>query len=369
MSGFEIKTFNAITADMIARMRASTDKVTDFNVGSVVRALLEAPALELDEFYQSLYYGLLDAIPTAIYRGFGFDIQAASTASGWLTITLPAAAQAEILIAAGTVFVAYDDTRYLVGSPVTVPIGGTSATVRLIAETAGTAGNQPAGAIVGGLNMDSGLSGATLASGEITGGRDLETETERAERFATFIRALARGTLAALEYAAQQAAVLSDAGTVIERVERVAAVEEPGHVYLYIHNGSGATSAALVAAATRIIEGYRDTATQEWVGGYRPAGMRVDVVAMVDRALDVSLEIKADPALQTVATRNAIAARLSSLLRGVLSGADLRPIEIVNTVLAVDAVNGVTVLAPTSSIDVGYGETLQLGTLDITWIS
>ena len=85
---FHIKDFNNIVQDMILTARAHTERVTDYNIGSVARTLLEAPGLEIDALYQAMYYGLLDAIPIAIYEGFGFSALPAMAASGYVVFTL-----------------------------------------------------------------------------------------------------------------------------------------------------------------------------------------------------------------------------------------------------------------------------------------
>ena len=363
MSGFQIKTFPAITDDMIARMRASTSKVTDFNVGSVVRALLEAPALEVDELYQAMYYGLLEAIPTAIYTGFGFDLQPAFAAAGWVSASIPAAVSVDLPIPQGTALSAYDGTVYSVAQDGAIPAGQTSTLLRVVAATPGAAGNQPTGAI------DVEIGSIRYRSAEISAGRDAETHGERAERFAAYIRSLARGTISSLEYAARLAAVYSPAGVAVERVERAAVQEEAGHVSLYVHNGSGATSAALVAQVQALIDGYRDADTGAWVGGYRPTGMRVDVAAMDDIALAVAIEVRAGDGFHTEATRMAIARELSELLRSIRPGDDVRQVQVRNAALAVDGVDVVTVIAPAATVPGRLDAALNLGSLDVVWTS
>ena len=69
---FRIKDFSSIVEDMILTARAHTDRITDYNIGSVARTVLEAAGLELDALYQAMYFNLLDAIPIAIYEGFAF---------------------------------------------------------------------------------------------------------------------------------------------------------------------------------------------------------------------------------------------------------------------------------------------------------
>ncbi|NCC27299.1 MAG: hypothetical protein EOM22_03880 [Gammaproteobacteria bacterium] len=361
MSGFQIKTFPAISGDMIARMRASTEKVTDYNVGSVVRALLEAPALEVDELYQAMYYGLLEAIPTAIYTGFGFDLLPAFAASGWVTASRPTAAETPTQIPEGTILTAYDGLTYVVAQDSEIPAGESESDVRVVAVAAGAAGNQAAGAI-GQL-----IGGITYLSQEISAGADAETESQRAERFAAFIRSLARGTVASLEYVSRLAVVYSGSGVAIERVERAALQEGPGHVYMYVHNGSGATSSELVELVQVLVDGYRDNGV--WVGGYRPTGMRVDVVAMDDVTIDVEIEVRAAAVHRTEASKMAIAREMAEYIRGIRPGDDVRQVEIRNAALSVDGIEAVTVMAPATNIPGRIDAALGLGTLTVTWTS
>ncbi len=85
---FRTKDFLTLIDGMILTARAHTERVTDYNVGSVARTLLEAPGLELDALYQAMTLNLLDAIPVAIYQGFSFTALPAMAAAGFVTFTL-----------------------------------------------------------------------------------------------------------------------------------------------------------------------------------------------------------------------------------------------------------------------------------------
>lgn len=72
---FVPRTFETILADMIAHVRANT-AVTDFSVGSVIRTMLEAAALEDDEQYFQMVQ-LLDAFSYRTASGTNLDERAA----------------------------------------------------------------------------------------------------------------------------------------------------------------------------------------------------------------------------------------------------------------------------------------------------
>ena len=85
---FFIKDANSITASLIQSVSQSSIALTDFNVGSVVRTMLEAFAQELDEFYLMMFRGILEGIDSSVYNSFDFPALPAIAASGNVVITL-----------------------------------------------------------------------------------------------------------------------------------------------------------------------------------------------------------------------------------------------------------------------------------------
>ena len=79
---FQIKDFASVTASMINYWSSVQKRVTDFNIGSVARTLVESVAIEIDELYQQMLHGLLEAIPVSTYATFGFERLDPIAASG-----------------------------------------------------------------------------------------------------------------------------------------------------------------------------------------------------------------------------------------------------------------------------------------------
>lgn len=357
-----------ITADLIELVRGSTDRLTDFNVGSVVRTLLEAHAEELDDYYQAIYFGLLKAIPTAIYIGFGFEIIPATAASGYVVFTRRGEVGVPLDIPVNTPLIASNGQRFRTQLPVTVPAGEANATALARAEVAGAAGNVPALTVeLANTNLGEAVSATNPLS--LAGGADAETEDQRAERFAEFVRSLARGTLAAVQYIASVQAITDEDGVVIERVRRQSVYEEPGHVMLYVDNGSWGVSEALLARVQLAVDGYRDPDTLQWVGGYRPAGMRVEVLPMVRQAFDVAMDIRPLATASQAAIALGLRARLEIWLANVLPLQTLRMIDLINVALAVEGVRDVVVTAPAANVVAPSNTVLYLRNLDITWLA
>lgn len=289
---FQIKDFASTTASMINHAKGVTKKVTDYQPGSVVRTVLEAPAVEIEELYLQMFLGLRDAIPVATFRSFSFDLLPAARAVGSVSISAAAPLQAPIAIPAGTVFSALDGRTYTSTVAVTWPTSEAIIRIPVAAAAAGAAGN-----IAEGVITESPLFGLgfTVSNAAITTGRDLERDSEREARFAEYVASLSRGTVVACTYGAKQGRVLDEDGNIAEYVSRAGVVEQPGYVRIYVYSSHGAPSRALLASSQRIIDGWRDEVTGVATPGYRAGGIRFDVLGMVERAVPLAVKVKMLP--------------------------------------------------------------------------
>lgn len=95
---FQIKKFQSIVASMINFVSGATDKITDFNIGSVVRTIIESIALELEELYYQLLQAVQEAIEEAIYRTFNFPRNPSERATGLVRFFRLTGTEAEINI-------------------------------------------------------------------------------------------------------------------------------------------------------------------------------------------------------------------------------------------------------------------------------
>lgn len=353
---FQLKDFVSIVASMINRAKATQDKITDFNIGSVARTLMESPAIEVEEFYQRMFAGILDAIPTAIYKGFDFALVDAAAARGLVRVTFGVPIEVEFTIPSGTIFVApVSGVKYLSVEDVVVPLGATSVALVVKCSEQGTAGNALAGAItsVQGFTLPT---GSTITSDVIDSGRDAETEEERKARFTQYVQMLARGTNGAVEYAARSAQVSNADGSVVEYVTRVGFVEVPGTMDVYIYGSNTAASAALLAEAQKIIDGYWDEETQTFVPGYRPVGIRVRVLNMIEQPVDAVFTVEMWPGVSlSESVRNDILTRLQNEISDVRAGGVLYVQNLVEAALGATGVRAVrtslaeNVLCPTNT--------------------
>jgi uncharacterized phage protein gp47/JayE len=364
---FRTKSFVQIIGSMLGQFRASQSRLTDYSVGGVARTMLEAPAAELDQLYQEMAQGLTEAIPTAIYRSFDFNLLGPATASGVLRFTPLSARTAPIVIAPGFVASTATGLRFETAEEVVIPVGAAFVDVLASAQVPGLSGNVATGAIFRQTSTPQSQVTVTNPQGFMNG-RAQEAPAERKLRFVETVRSLACGTPASCVVIAKTATIVNPrTGLVTERVVRAEVSESTGHMDLFVHNGGGRTSAALVARAQQLVDGYDDETTGLPVSGYRPGGMRVDVSAMteipvpVQLSVDVPLSQRSDKVL--AALRNA----LGAVVQVTPSGGRLLPIDLVNAALALGPVTGATIDFPTAVVPCPSSAVLVPGDLTVLW--
>ena len=353
---FQLKTFTSIVAAMINHVRGTAPGLTDLNPGSVTRTMLEAPALEIDELYQQIFNTVRDAIPVATFTSFNFDRLEAAPATGLAVVTVAASSQA-VTIPAETTFLT-DSSRiaYISQAAVTIAAGQTTATVSLVATEPGVGGNVPASTSFNPVPRPSNFVSCANAT-RFDNGRAVETDVERKQRFVAYIRSLQRATGAALAYGAKTVARFNAAGIEIERVKAVSVVEpylanpaEPfSLVKVYVHNGTGSTSGALVTEVAKVIHGYT-TPDGVKINGWKAAGVKVDVIAATEVATAFTGTVTVQAGFSEAAV---VAAAEDALERYVLSLDIGEPIlfkEAIGRVAEIPGVVNIVFSAPTADV-------------------
>lgn len=368
---FQTKSFVAIVASMINRVRRTTSLITDFNVGSVWRTLVEAPAQEIDDLYQQMVRALLDAIPVSVYNSFDFSALPPVAAGGLVRVSITPAS-AVTLISAGSVFsIDGNPASYTSTVDAQIQAGASYVDVPVAASVAGAAGNIPAGQVFNVSPAPSGFVSATNLAAFLNGS-DAETDDQRKARFGLFIQSLSRATTAALKYAALTASVTDAGGNVIEQVKSAVVVEAylqvppgpTGLVTVYVHNGVGSTSAALVAAAQQIINGYVNAAGQN-VPGYKGAGINVVVVAATDQSLDITGVLTVMPGYTTAAVDVSVGAVIAAYAAGLPVGASYQASQAAALVIGVSGVSNWQPASPTADVAAGSNSKILPGVVTV----
>ena len=368
---FQVKDFVSITASMINWMKATTKRVTDFNVGSVVRTMLEAVAAEIDELYQQFFIGTREAIPVATYNSFDFDKLPAISAGGVIRVTVTPSATIEVIAAGTTASAVGLSTTYSVAQDISIPIGASYVDIAVSADEAGTVGNIAAGQDFD-LNPapNSFISATNLSA--FASGQDEETDDEQKIRFTAYIASLSRATNAALKYGLSTASITDGLGNIIESVAASAVVEpykdDPNQpialVECYIHNGIGGTSAALVAQATKIVEGYHENGVA--VPGYKAAGVKTTVAAAGEKLVPVTGLLVADDGYDHDTLAASASATVFAYIQSLDIGEECLFSEIIRVVKDLDGVYDFNLTAPAANVPATNKQKLMPGAINIT---
>lgn len=271
----KIKNFKEIFKNLVEWTTAKTDKITDFNIGSAIRTLYEAIAIQFEEYYFTLKQGILYAIEHAIYNAFGFELKLSKTATGFVNVSFKEPLPSPIVFPKGTMFCTSATYGYIYFNSteeVTAPKNSTGVSVPIIAKSTGQGGNIPKGAITTIVTTNVFIKEVNNPE-PISNGRNEETSSERKKRFQDYIKTLARGTRDAILY-----------GTL--EVEGVAGawVDDNyiGYVKLYAHDSNGELSEELRINIKKNLDNYR------------AAGIEVDVLPIVKRPTNLSIELVID---------------------------------------------------------------------------
>ena len=371
---FQIKSFTSIVASLINRLRATTLVVTDFNVGSGVRTTLEANAQEIEELYRQMVHGIIEAIPTAIYLGFGFPPLPSVVASGNIRVTVTPASTDYTILAGCTFTPTVGTASFQAAINVDLPPGASYVDVPVAAVAAGSAGNVVAGTMFT-LSTPPPAFVSAEALVAITNGADAETPDQTKLRFGQYITTLSRGTLASLIYGAQTAALTNAAGAITEQVKLAVPVEAtisnlaPLYVYplnLYVHNGVGGTSSALVALCQQIINGYTDPNTGLLVSGWKAAGVPCTVIAATEAPLAVTGVCYALPGYTSSVLAGLAQTAIATYLTGLTIGQTAIFAEMIALVMAIPGMSDFQVSTPTDNTTAASGFKIMPGALTIT---
>lgn len=374
---FQTKTFLSIVASMVNRMRSITQKITDYNIGSVARTLVEAPAQEIDQLYQQMLFGLQEAIQVAVYTSFNFPALPAIPASNLVRVSI-AVQGAAVLIAANTAFTRTDGSMtYLSTADIVIPAGASYADVPVVATVAGTAGNMPAlGKFTIGLSLPGFVSAINLAP--FSNGTAAETASARKVRFNAYIQTLSRGTKASLLYALTRLTVVTDSlGNVLEQVKSANIdepyesdpVQPPGLVHAYIHNGVGQTSPALVQQAAAILNGYTK-ADGTKVAGYKAAGVVLQVFPAGELLVPITGMLTIAPTFDGPSVVAQVTAALYTYVQQIQVGYPYLAAVANSLVMEVPGVTDWEPVSPVAYVPASYNVKLMPGTFTIVgWLT
>lgn len=352
MKNLNIKSVNEILTSMIEFTVHSTSKLTNFSIGSTIRTLYEAVALQIEEFYFAMKSNFKKFVKSAVLTSFGFEYADATYASGELIMTFKAELTSPLFIKEKTKFCTvpgiteikyYESTKAIV-----VPKGAISVTIPVQATAQGLLGNTSENTITNMVLANNLVANVTNLKPFING-TEAETVVQCQKRFQTYVKNLARGTTEALYYASSQ-------------VEGIYAVwiddTKAGYVTVYAQDVTGG------------LPDYLAKSLLDKLNEYRAAGVQVIVTKVVQTPVNFVIKVYVKPGFSETTYKTIVKSGLNSFMEALKLGDDLNYSDLVNKLSNMDttAISSVVMTSPSDNVIARNFERLILGSSDITVI-
>jgi uncharacterized phage protein gp47/JayE len=298
------KRMSEIYSRLVDYTITNTNEVNDFSVGSAMRAMYEAVSIELEQFYILTRENMMEAIEQGVYSSFGFSRKKSVRSYGVVQVAFHNATQNDIILSRGSRFSSsfpqYPQV-YETQVDYRIPKGSILVDFEVHCLTPGTVGNIPAGVLD---IMQSPIANVRKVENPsaFQTGQDQEPVEEQRSRFSSFIKALSRATIPAIEYGTRT----------VDEVSGVWIEEETGRINVYAHDKNGNLPEFV---RQKILTALQD---------YRPGGIPVRVLAVTRKAVDVNVTVTlTNKAAITDTFKNRIANEVSRYLNNMQTSQSL----------------------------------------------
>lgn len=345
----KMKTFKQIMDKLIRKTTEESDELTDFSVGSAIRTLYTAIALNIEEFYHYMYDNIKYMIENSLYVAFGFELLPATTAEGFIELTFDTPLTVPLVINEGTVFVSskpiYRGIEFSAVNTETIPIGSGKHTIRVRCTKEGLIGNVSENSIDTKVNQDPRIVLITNPKA-ISGGADKETYNKRVERFKRFISSLSKATQGSLEYAAYSVSGIT--GVTLDD-------SRAGIVKMFCHDSQGNLS-----------EELKEKVKKE-VDKVRAAGVEVIITGVYKSEISLKLHLVLAKNKDIGVYTNLIQLYITNWINTLPVGYTLTLAELYQVVMNSydDAVLNVKIIEPTSDIKGSYNSILIVSSIEV----
>lgn len=349
------QTTTQIASDAIAAISTETSQVTNFNVGSLVRSLVDAFSSESALMEQEIEEQIAAGVLNAGYQLLGVSPAGAVGSVYLLSFSLSSTATSSVTLASGTAVTIPNGTlQWEIGQTVTIDPGQT-VNVTATCTSTGTITNVPANSITQLVVPVAGLTVTNNSSQPVIQGRDAQSQSELQAELSQSINQLHRGDYLAVEAGALTSQLLDASGNPTEQVVKALEVDfVPTSAwqvngFVYVYNGVGPMSSALLQQTQNIINGYTDTNGVKHTG-YKAAGSILQVVDAPESVVDLSLAVlpKYGYSLSTVQTN--VEDAVNQYLSNLDIGDAFSLTQLAYAILASPGVADVQILEPSASL-------------------
>lgn len=343
------KQMTEIYARLVDHTITNTRKINDFSIGSAMRAIYEAIATELEQFYVLTEENIQEAIAAGVFASFGFTRKPPRKAYGKVQIVFHNALQQTVALARGTRFTSslgdYSNT-YETLVDYYIPQGTVTAEVQVYCTIPGEVGNIPANVVNIMMTPLANIKTVNNAQAFQTGQNE-EPLDEMKSRFRSYIESLSKGTIPAIEYGTRS--VPEVAGVWID--------EQTGLINVYAHDRNGDLPDDVKAKIVATLENFR------------PGGIPVRVMPVVRRTIDVDVKITLTNKLAiTKAFQDKIVGEISRYLNNMQTSQSLILSDLSSVIKGLDKqlIYDIAFAKPTGNILVAGNEIIRAGAIKVT---
>jgi uncharacterized phage protein gp47/JayE len=345
-TNYKPKFFDEILQDMVDFAVSKTDKITDFNEGSTNRAILSAVALAIEDNYFEIMLAWVSAMRTALQDSLEFNKKTGVKATLNVIFSRPTVATQNYPINIGTIVATGDGVRFVTTQSGSILIGNTdSGLISVEAEKVGIDGNVGIDKVTVLVSKPAGVETVTNPAGTDNGVNE-ETDEAYNARFQKYLQGLTKTTPAGQESGAESVEGVHEA--------RLIETTAPGILRLYIDDGSGGASQAVLDAVENKIENE----------DYRASGTIISYLSANKVTTNTDIEVfydkKEDPdTLEPIVEQNII-----DYINNIKIGEDLIVNELRKTIMNTSGVRDVIITTPASNVPaiLSDGEIIKYGT-------
>ncbi|MCL6442474.1 MAG: baseplate J/gp47 family protein [Alicyclobacillus sp.] len=345
------QTATQIATDSVAAIVSSTSAATNFNIGSLIRSIIDADAAESAVQEQQIEDQVAQAINNALAQALGMAPVDATGSVYMEQFSLDASATQSRTLPAGTAVTIPGSTlQWVTGQSITIAPGQTVNTTVSCTST-GVITNVPANSITQLVVPVPGITVTNPSSQPIVPGQDAGTAVQVQAQLSNKTAKLQRGVPKSIEAAAVESQITDASGNPVEQVVKAMYIDATtaGEGYCYVFNGIGPMSQDLLTQTQNIVNGYIDTNGNE-VEGYKPAGGFVYVTDAPQTSVTVSVAVILAYGYTLDAVQTGVQDAIQQFFDELDLGEALSLQLLGNAITAVPGVKDVNILSPATSL-------------------
>ncbi|MCL2174489.1 MAG: baseplate J/gp47 family protein [Treponema sp.] len=352
----EIRRYEDIMQQATANTIALQDKITDFNDGSIAHTLLDSVSRIAERQYVAIRQGYNENLALVPYSIYKFKRKQGTKAAGTAVFSRAKELPVRSIITsgsrsggAGKEYITTETGYIEAGQKHSNPI-------KILAAEIGASYNLPSGVIdtiITALPSDVIEVTNDIA---ITGGTDIETDTELHERFKIFQNGLSGTNI----YAIIDAALGLDCVRSVSAKNHKPPLKNIYNMSVYVDDGSGSASEETIAAVMLAIEGDGTALNQ----GHLAPGVNVRVLP--PQTVPVNFDVVVDVyKVDIIGAEEEVKKVITGYVNSLKIGKSFIKSDIIARIRSLPFTRDVNVNSPSENIDIGSDQILRFGSAKI----